>query len=138
LRSSRYRSPAAAVWKAEAIRRDQIEILVDLTGRTGNHRLELFATRPAPVQATWLGYFDGTGLPTIDYLIADRYLCPEGSDHLYVEEVIRLPGTYTCYAPREEMEIKPPLSLESGYVTFGCFNKLAKLNDRWPPRGRGC
>ena len=112
---------------ADAIRRDQIDILVDLTGHTGGHRLGVFARKPAPVQATWIGYFGTTGVKAIDYIIVDRFLCPEGDEAYYSEAVVRLPDSYLCFAPQASPEIGPLPALSRDYVTFGSFNKVAKL-----------
>lgn len=112
----------------EVIRRDGIDILVDLSGHTGGVRLPLFARKPAPVQATWIGYFDTTGLEAIDYIILDRFVCPPGDESLYTERVVRLPESYLCYAPQTDNPVAPLPALSRGQVTFGCFNKTAKIN----------
>ena len=114
---------------ADMIRADGIDILVDLSGHLGNHRLLVFARKPAPVQATWMGYFDTTGVRAIDYLIADRVVCPEEEDDLYVERVVRLAGCYLCYRPPAFAPVvtASPASSNSRIV-FGSFNRLAKTN----------
>jgi predicted O-linked N-acetylglucosamine transferase (SPINDLY family) len=115
---------------AAMIRRDAIDILVDLGGHTANNRLTLLALRPAPVQATWLGYFDTTGLSAIDYILADRFVAPPGEEDRFSETVWRLPEIYLCYAPHEvAVEPAPPPALANGFVTFGCFNNRAKITD---------
>lgn len=123
-RSIRHGSDEAV---AELIRSDAIDILVDLSGHTGWNRLLVFARKPAPVQATWLGYIDTTGVRAIDYIIGDSVVCPEGDEGLYVEEVVRLPGDFLCYTPRYTVDVAPPPALSRGYPTFGCFNNLAKV-----------
>jgi len=115
---------------ADAIRRDNIDILIDLSGHTGWHRLLLFARRPAPVQVSWIGYFDTTGLSGIDYIVLDRHICPPGDERFYTEKVLRLPETYLCYSPQATIEVGPPPALANDYITFGCFNKVAKINDK--------
>ena len=115
---------------ADVIRRDGIDLLVDLSGHTAGNRLQVFARKPAPVQVTWLGYFATTGVEAIDYLIADGHVCPEGDEQYYVERVVRLPGPYLCFTPpQEEVAVVPPPSLRApgGAVTFGCFNNVAKV-----------
>ncbi len=110
------------------IRGDGIDILVDLAGHTGDNRLPLFATRPAPVQASWLGYFGTTGLSAIDYLLADACVAPPDEDHTFTEAVRRLPGCYLCYSPPElHVPTAPFPGIASGFVTFGSFNNRAKI-----------
>jgi predicted O-linked N-acetylglucosamine transferase (SPINDLY family) len=116
---------------AELVRRDQVDILVDLKVHTAHNRLLLFARKPAPVQVTWLGYPGTTGLSTIDYRLTDPYLDPPGQfDAFYSEESIRLPNTFWCYDPLTD---QPPVNslpaLENGVVTFGCLNSFCKIND---------
>jgi predicted O-linked N-acetylglucosamine transferase (SPINDLY family) len=113
---------------AAMIRQDGIDILVDLSGHTSLNRLPLFALRPAPVQVTWLGYFGTTGLSTIDYIIADRFVVPPGEEIYFSETVWRLPGCYLCYSPHSlDIPTGPFPALANGFVTFGCFNNRAKL-----------
>jgi predicted O-linked N-acetylglucosamine transferase (SPINDLY family) len=116
--------------KAEAIiRRDGIDILVDLSGHTGMHRLTLFARRPAPVQATWIGYFNTTGMEAIDYFIGDIITNPPLEDHLFTETVVRLPDNRFCYqAQSYAPEVRSAPALKNGYVTFGSFNGLHKIS----------
>jgi len=115
---------------ADRIRRDRIDILVDLAGHTSDNRLLVLAMKPAPVQATYLGYPNTTGLRAVDYRITDAYADPPGeSDRLSTERLARLPGSYFCYRPASETPaVGPPPCLASGHVTFGCFNNFAKLS----------
>jgi len=117
---------------AEQIRRDQIDILVDLKLHTNGNRLPVFAYKPAPIQMTWLGYPGSTGLETIDYRLTDPYLDPPGSnDPSYIEESIRLPDCFWCYDPLiREPAVNSLPALTNGYVTFGSLNHFSKLNDR--------
>ena len=118
-------SDAAA---AAMIIADRIDILVDLSGHTGGNRLPMFALRPAPVQASWLGYFGATGLGTIDYLLMDEGALPSGQDDRYREAILRLPHGRFCYAPPAYAPAPTaPPSLERGWVTFGSFNNIAKI-----------
>ena len=115
---------------AEQIRQDRIDLLVDLSLHSGN-RLLVFARKPAPVQATFAGYPGTTGLSTIDYRLTDPYLDPPGrNDRYYSEESIRLPDSFWCYDPPADA---PPVATlparQKGLVTFGCLNKLCKVND---------
>lgn len=112
---------------AEKIRADRIDILIDLAGHTGDNRLGIFAYKPAPVQVSWLGYFATTGLPTMDYLIADPWSLPKEAEVDFTETIWRLPETRLCFTP-PELDIPPPVQ-QTRRVTFGCFNDLTKLND---------
>lgn len=114
----------------DLIRRDRIDVLVDLTMHMSRNRLLAFARKPAPVQVTWLAYPGTTGLTSIDYRLTDPHLDPSGMDEsIYSERTWRLPETFWCYDPSHE-EIDPgPLPMQkNGYVTFGCLNNFCKIN----------
>ena len=107
---------------------DRIDILIDLAGHTGDNRLPAFAWKPAPVQATWLGYLGTTGVAAIDYLIADDWTLPSELEPHFTEKVWRLPRSYLCFTPpAEDGTIGPLPALVNGYVTFGSFNNLGKI-----------
>lgn len=107
---------------------DGIDILIDLSGHTGENRLPAFAWKPAPVQATWLGYLGTTGVEAIDYLIADDWTLPPELEPQCTEKVWRLPQSYLCFTPPGEDDTIGPLpALANGYVTFGSFNNLIKV-----------
>lgn len=115
---------------AQQIREDRIDILVDLSGHTRDNRLMTFAMKPAPVQVTWLGYPNTTGLPMMDYRITDGIADPVGmTEHLYTERLVRLPEVFSCYRPPREgcPEVGELPMLRNGYVTFGSFNNSAKI-----------
>ena len=113
----------------EVIRRDAIQILVDLSGHTAGNRLPLFALRPAPVQATWLGYFNTTGLSAIDWIIMDHWSVFPGEDQWFAEKVYQLPDCRFCYTPpRQAPDVDAPPAMRKGYVTFGCFNNPLKYS----------
>jgi predicted O-linked N-acetylglucosamine transferase (SPINDLY family) len=116
---------------ASVIRDDEIDVLVDLAGHTGGNRLLMFARKPAPIQASYLGYLGTTGLPAIDYYITDAHADPTNvSDIHYTEKLIRLPECAFCYRPGEAPEVDPELPVQrSGQPTFGCLNNVAKLSD---------
>ena len=116
---------------AEQIRNDGIDILVDLAGHSSHNRLSLFALRPAPLQITYLGYPDTTGLATIDYRLTDEFADPPGlSDTLHTETLYRLPGGFLCYRPPDNCPSLSPLPSQSGRsITFGTFNILSKITD---------
>ncbi len=75
------------------IQEDEIDILVDLDSLTLDQACELLSIKSAPIQATWLGW-DSSGLPSIDYFIADPYVLPESAQDYYSETIWRLPQTY--------------------------------------------
>lgn len=113
----------------ERIRVDGIDILVDLSGHTAHNRLLVFARKPAPVQATWIGY-PSTGLTAMDYRITDAYMDPPGLTECYhSEELIRLPDTLAAYRPLPDCPPVNPLpALTSGELIFACLNNLIKIN----------
>ncbi len=114
---------------ADLVRRDRIDILVDLAGHTEGHRLLAFARRPAPVQVTWLGYPNTTGLSAMTARLTDSMADPEGaSDELASETLRRLSPSFLCYEPPVNApDVAPLPAATSGVVTFGSFNNLAKV-----------
>lgn len=115
---------------AALIHADGIHILLDLAGHTGNNRLPVFARKPAPIQAAWLGYFATTGVEQMDYLIGDPNVCPPAEENHFTETVWRLPETYLCFTPPDiDVDVGPLPALANGHITFGCFNNIGKLND---------
>ncbi|OQW92626.1 MAG: hypothetical protein BWK79_14285 [Beggiatoa sp. IS2] len=115
---------------ADKIRQDGIDILVDLTGHNNKNRLLVFARKPAPVQVSYLGYSNTTGLTTIDYRLTDNWVEPSGvADEFSSEKLVRLSNSYFCYRPAEESpEVNPLPALKNGYITFGSFNNYGKLS----------
>jgi len=115
---------------ARRIHADGIHLLLDLSGHTADNRLPVFAWRPAPVQATWLGYFATSGVEQIDWLVADPWCVPDGHEGQFTERIWRLPETRMCFtAPRMEIRVADLPAPAAGLVTYGCFNNLAKMND---------
>ncbi|WP_424894957.1 tetratricopeptide repeat protein [Tepidimonas sp. HKU79] len=114
----------------ELIRSDGIDVLIDLSGHTGYHRLDVFAKKPAPVQVTWLGFVTSTGLGTVDALLADAVSAPPASQAHYLERLVALPCIASLdLTPDLEAQLAPPPCLERGYVTFASFNNLIKMNE---------
>lgn len=116
---------------ASLIRNDGIHILVDLSGHTAYNRLPVFAWCPAPVQVSWLGYFATTGVAEIDYLLADETGVPEAQQGHFTEKVWCLPDTRLCFTPPDiYFPISSLPAIKNGYITFGCFQALAKVDDK--------
>ena len=115
---------------AAAIHADGVHVLIDLAGHMAHNRLGVFARRPAPVQASWLGYFATTGVQAMDYLIGDPFVTPPGEAGHLTETPWALPETYLCFTPPDvalEVGALPAASGEG--VTFGSFNTLMKMTD---------
>jgi predicted O-linked N-acetylglucosamine transferase (SPINDLY family) len=112
---------------AAAVRRDGIDILVDLDGHTVGNRLPMFFLRPAPTQVTWLGYLSTTGVSAIDYRFTDARADPEGlTDRFHTEQLWRLPRTAWCYKPYLEAGDVEQVQHAEGSVTFVCLNTPCK------------
>jgi predicted O-linked N-acetylglucosamine transferase (SPINDLY family) len=115
---------------ADLIRRDRIDILVDLTMHMARGRPLTFARRPAPVQLAWLAYPGTTGMQAMDYRISDPRLDPPDFDDHYTERTVRLPDAFWCYDPLAEgPDVNELPALEMGRITFGCLNNPCKLTD---------
>jgi predicted O-linked N-acetylglucosamine transferase (SPINDLY family) len=116
---------------AQIVRNDRIDIVIDLAGHTAGNRLLTFARRPAPVQMTYLGYPNTTGMAAMDYRITDALADPPGvTDAFHTEQLIRLPRTAWCYRPATDappVAATPP-SAGAAHFTFASFNKLAKIS----------
>jgi protein O-GlcNAc transferase len=131
----------AAVWRnfvgrsgpevEKAIRGDAPDILIDLAGHTGmTNRLPLFATRLAPVQITYLGYPNTTGLPAMDYRFTDALADPVGeADAFATEKLVRFSPTAWTYSPSPDAPQVDRCDDGTSSVTFGCFNSLSKITD---------
>ena len=112
----------------EQLRRDAIDIAIDLSGQTGGTRLSALAVRSTPLAASWLGYPATTGLPAIDWRITDAIADPPGYERYHVEKLLRLPDGFLCYEPRDDAPAVAPLPASTrGTITFGSFNNILKV-----------
>lgn len=115
---------------AALIHDDSLHILLDLSGHSSGNRLPVFAWKPAPVQVSWLGYFATTGLAAMDYFIADEVGVPIANQSQFVEKVKYLAETRLCFtAPDADISVAALPALVNGYITFGCFQNMAKVSD---------
>ena len=120
-------APQAA---AQVIYNNEIDILVDFGGHSENNCLPVLAYKPAPVQVCGIGYFATTGLKAVDYFLTDTYLVNDNTAKYFVEDLLVLPHSHFCYVPvKEKPQPQPAPCLENGYITFGSFNNLTKVND---------
>ncbi|HEY4446333.1 MAG TPA: tetratricopeptide repeat protein [Steroidobacteraceae bacterium] len=122
-------SNLSATMLAKRIMADRIDVLVDLSGHTSLNRLRTFAHKPAPIQASWMGYPGTTGLRAMDYFLVDRHFLPPGQfDRCFTEKLVYLPAL----APFQPYAAAPPVNplpaLANGFITFGSFNRLGKIN----------
>lgn len=124
--------------QATAIRSHEIDIVVDLAGHTGHNALLALASKPAPIQVSWLGYPATTGLAAMDYRFTDEVTDPENAQDQYSEQLYRLPTFFCCYRPllrnplwryQPAYAVRPTPALTAGYITFGSCNNLGKLTD---------
>lgn len=116
---------------AQLIRADRLDIAVDLSGHTRGNRLSVFARRVAPVQATWLGYPNTTGVPAMDFRLTDAFCDPPGmTEAFHTERLWRVNRGFLAYLPlRDVPPVGPVPSVAAGHVTFGCFNNPPKITD---------
>ena len=115
---------------ADHIYNDGIHILIDLSGHTAQNRLPIFAWKPAPVQISWLGYFASTGVAEIDYILGDPYVTPTEEANHFSEKIWQLPESYICFTePEVDIDVVSLPALDKKRVTFGCFNKIARISD---------
>ena len=117
---------------ARKVQEDKIDILVDLAGHTNRNSLMMFARKPAPVQATWLGYPNTTGFSCMDYRITDALCDPVGmTDALHTEKLIRLPDCFSCFTPPAQSPTIGALpALGGDGIMFGSFNYFIKMNEQ--------
>ena len=118
---------------AEVVKADGIDVLVELTGHTSENRLEMLANRVAPVQVTYLGYPNTTGLAEMDCRVTDVIADPPGkTEAWHTERLVRIEGGFLAYQPRDEgrhLAVVTEPVRAAKHITFGSFNNLAKIND---------
>ena len=112
------------------IKDQEIDVLIDLDGYTKNHRLAVFTNKPAPIQISWCGYLNSTGIEGIDYLIADSYTVDSNIEKEYTEKILKLPEIFTNMSiPIFDASINKKIpAVYNKYLTFGSFNNALKLN----------
>jgi protein O-GlcNAc transferase len=114
---------------AQRVIDDRIDVLIDLSGHTGLNRLCTFARKPAPIQASWIGYPGTTGLTAMDYFLADPHFLPPGQfDQHFTEKLVYLPAQAPFQPSPSALPVNPLPALATGAVTFGSFNRLSKVN----------
>ena len=112
------------------IRQDKINLLIDLSGHSAKSRLPIFINKPAPLQITWAGHLDTTGLKEIDYIIADPFVVDKNQESLFVEKVWRLPDIWNSFSqPNYNIKVGTLPAIKNKFVTFGSFNHLNKMNN---------
>lgn len=115
---------------AEAVRADGVDILIELSGLTREHQLRVLLARPAPIQMTYCGYPNTTGMNVIDYRLVDSLTDPvPEADRWCVERLVRLDPCFLCFTPPGEGVAERSAAARAGPVVFGSFNALMKLND---------
>lgn len=115
---------------AQQARTDNVDVLIDLAGHTYGSRLDAFLHRGAPVQMTYLGYPNTTGVPTIGYRLVDAVTDPDGAEALATEKLLRIEGCFLCFEPREELKNHAPVERTPGEpFTFGVFTGLPKISN---------
>jgi predicted O-linked N-acetylglucosamine transferase (SPINDLY family) len=113
------------------IRTEKIDLLIDLSGHTDKNRLPVFAQKAAPIQITWCGYLNSTGLDEIDYIIGDPYTTPVSDQTLYSEKILQMPEIWHCCSIPSYKDLKINLNtpaIKNKHITFGSFNQLNKIN----------
>ncbi len=112
------------------IRKDEIDIIIDLNGFSSNHRLALFKNRLARIQILWCGYTNTSGLKEMDYLILDKNLITSNEENLYSEKIIYLPNIWNCHSGYNLQRTENEMPFKKNkFITFGSFNNFLKIND---------
>jgi tetratricopeptide (TPR) repeat protein len=132
IKNIKYISNLNTLEAAKLINEDKIDILIDLSGHTSKNRLDIFKVKPAPIQITYVGYPNTTGLDTIDYRITDKYCDNLKTQKYYSEKLLFIDNCFLCYSPPDIYpELKEPPFIKNNYLTLGCFNRMNKITDEY-------
>ena len=113
----------------EKVLEDGIHILIDLQGHSAKNKLPIFIYKAAPIQLSWLGQ-GSTGIPEIDYWIGSPHITPKDEEYHFIEKIFRLPEISQCFTPPDfDVDVNTLPALKNNFITFGCINKLTKVND---------
>ncbi len=116
----------------QRIQEDNIDILFDMSAHTGDNRLDTFVLKPAPIQISYCGYPNSSGIRSMDYRITDKYCDSEKSQKYYQEKFIFMDKTFLAYTPSMGIKNIPELTeqplVKNDYITFGSFNRYNKIN----------
>lgn len=116
----------------DLIRSHKVDILFDLSAQTGDNRLNTFVLKPAPIQITYCGYPNSSGILSMDYRLTDKNCDGEESEKYYVEKLVYLKDVFLCYTSTSDVNNLPlttPPCTKNNWITFGCFNRYNKIND---------
>ena len=121
---------------ANVIVENKINILIDLAGHFARNRFRILKYKPSPIQISWMGYVNSTGIKEIDYILTDKNLIKPDEEKLYTEKVLRLPNIWNCHSGIDDkFKVNEPPLKKNGYLTFGCFNNSSKMSieciDTW-------
>lgn len=112
-------------------RGEKLDIAFDLSGHTENNLLEVFHNRVAEKQITWCGYLNSTGIKNVDYILGDKSVFNEENKKMFSEKALKMPNCWTNLEINKQVLVNPQIPFEkNGYITFGCFNNIKKLNDQ--------
>lgn len=115
---------------ANEIRKNKINILIDIAGHFARNRFTILKYKPAPIQVSWMGFVNTTGIKEIDFILADPYVIKTGEENLYSERVLRMPNIWNCHMGiQQEINCNKPPFIKNGFLTFGCFNNPSKISN---------
>jgi len=115
------------------IKKDKINILMDLSGYTGDNRIGVFALRAAPIQINWAAYLASIGIKEIDYILGDTVVTPLSHQHKYSENILQLKKIWSCLSVSDLKNLKvvnKTPAMNNKYITFGSFSNANKINKK--------